>query len=198
MQNLDILNRVAEFHLTFQSPVLLFPQIPTEDRAKLRISLIEEEFNELKEAIEQKDLTGVIDALCDLQYVLSGTVLEFGLGDIFNDCLREVHRSNMSKLCTYYSDAVETVNHYAEKGISSQILPCGHRFLIQRTPDLKTLKSIRYSPASFVKTFELSNDYVWLGTDSYIAKDGSVKDAICIEGRYFALIDDLSAEQEKN
>ena len=76
MQNLDILNRVAEFHLVFQSPVLLYPQIPNEDRAKLRISLIEEEFGELKEAIEKKDLTGVIDALCDLQYVLSGTVLE--------------------------------------------------------------------------------------------------------------------------
>ena len=97
MEKLDSLNQVAEFHKTFNAPILDTPQIPSKERAALRVSLLQEELDELKKAIEDNDLVEVADALCDLQYVLSGAVLEFGLGEKFVELFNEVHRSNMSK-----------------------------------------------------------------------------------------------------
>ena len=72
MQKIDSLNQVAEFHRTFKAPILDKPKIPSTDRCKLRVSLIAEDLRELQEAIENKDLVEVADALCDIQYVLSG------------------------------------------------------------------------------------------------------------------------------
>ena len=69
------LNSVAEFHDTFNLPIELEPCIPSKERCELRINLIEEELKELKEAIQENDLVEVIDAFCDLQYVLSGAIL---------------------------------------------------------------------------------------------------------------------------
>ena len=83
MKKIDSLNQVAEFHRTFNAPILDTPQIPSEERARLRVKLLQEELDELKEAIANNDLVEVADALCDLQYVLSGAVLEFGLGEKF-------------------------------------------------------------------------------------------------------------------
>ncbi len=97
MQQPDSLNQVAEFHRTFHAPVLETPQIPSEARSQLRVSLLAEELDELREAIADGDIVAVADALCDLQYVLSGAVLEFGLGDKFKALFDEVQRSNMSK-----------------------------------------------------------------------------------------------------
>ena len=53
MKKIDSLNQVAEFHRTFNAPILDTPQIPL-DRAELRINLLQEELNELKEAIKNK------------------------------------------------------------------------------------------------------------------------------------------------
>ncbi|MBP7357533.1 MAG: nucleoside triphosphate pyrophosphohydrolase family protein, partial [Cloacibacterium sp.] len=83
MKKIDSLNQVAEFHRTFNAPILETPQIPSKERCELRVSLLQEELNELKQAIEDNDLVEIADALCDLQYVLSGAVLEFGLGEKF-------------------------------------------------------------------------------------------------------------------
>ena len=83
MDKIDSLNQVAKFHTTFKHPILSAPQIPSTTRCNLRVSLLQEELNELKEAILTNDLVEVADALCDIQYVLSGAVLEFGLGDKF-------------------------------------------------------------------------------------------------------------------
>ena len=108
----DSLNQVAEFHRTFHAPVLETPQIPSEARCQLRVSLLAEELDELREAIAEGDIVAVADALCDLQYVLSGAVLEFGLGDKFNALFNEVQRSNMSKACVTVAEAEATVAEY--------------------------------------------------------------------------------------
>jgi predicted HAD superfamily Cof-like phosphohydrolase len=148
MQKIDSLNQVAEFHRTFKAPVLETPKIPSADRCKLRVSLIAEELRELQEAIDNQDLVEVADALCDIQYVLSGAVLEFGLGDKFVDLFNEVQRSNMSKACSTYEEAEATVNHYAKKdGTEAEIVQDGDKFLVYRTADNKVLKSVKYSPA---------------------------------------------------
>ena len=80
MKKIDALNQVAEFHKTFNAPILETPQIPSEQRCQLRVDLLQEELDELSQALKDKDLVEVADALCDIQYVLSGAVLEFGLG----------------------------------------------------------------------------------------------------------------------
>lgn len=147
MQSPDSLNQVAAFHHTFKHPVVAEPGIPDEQRCKLRVSLLQEELNELAEAIQEKDIVGVADALCDLQYVLSGAVLEFGLGEKFKALFDEVQRSNMSKACKTEQEAKETVAHYEAKGVSCFYEKVEDLFLVYRTEDRKTLKNIYYSEA---------------------------------------------------
>lgn len=148
MDKIDPLNQVADFHTTFQHPILPTPQIPSEDRCKLRVSLIAEELDELKEAIANNDLVEVADALCDIQYVLSGAVLEFGLGEKFRELFEEVQRSNMSKACETEEEAKQTAEYYKnEKDTDAYYEERDGKWLVYRKGDNKTLKSINYSPA---------------------------------------------------
>lgn len=147
MEKLDSLNQVAEFHKTFHHPIEPNPVIPSEVRSKLRVSLIAEELKELEEAIDNKDIVEIADALCDIQYVLSGAVLEFGLGEKFKTLFDEVQRSNMSKACKTVEEAEATVQHYLKKGTESYFEKDGDFYLVFRKGDNKTLKSINYSPA---------------------------------------------------
>ena len=80
IKDLNSLNQVAEFHTTFKHPIVAIPAIPSKERAQLRIELLSEELKELQQAVNDNDLVEIADALCDLQYVLAGAVLEFGLG----------------------------------------------------------------------------------------------------------------------
>ncbi len=148
MKTLDSLNQVAEFHKTFKHPVLVEPTIPSKQRCALRVALIREELEELEAAIEDNDIVEIADALCDIQYVLSGAVLEFGLGEKFRELFDEVQRSNMSKSCSSEEEAQATIKHYKEnKGIDCYFKEIDGHFLVYRTDDNKTLKSINYSPA---------------------------------------------------
>ena len=155
MKDPNSLSQVAEFHSTFKHPIEKTPIIPSKQRCDLRISLIAEELKELQEAIDNNDLVEVADAFCDLQYVLSGAILEFGLGEKFGDLFNEVHRSNMSKACSTLQEAEETIQHYKEKaGVDAYYKEIDGRFLVYRTADDKTLKSVRYSPASIALMME--------------------------------------------
>ena len=94
------------------------------------------------------------DALCDIQYVLSGAVLEFGLGEKFVDLFNEVQRSNMSKACSSQAEAEATVKFYLEKdGTEAEIVQDGDKFLVYRIADNKVLKSVGYSPADLKGIF---------------------------------------------
>ena len=147
----NYLESVSEFHKTFGAPILETPQIPSKERCELRVSLLQEELNELKEAIEKGDVVEVADALADLQYVLSGAVLEFGLGDKFNTLFDEVQRSNMSKACNSHQEAIETLLHYKKKDGTEGIYKEEEgKWLVYRKEDNKVLKSVNYSPANLV------------------------------------------------
>jgi predicted HAD superfamily Cof-like phosphohydrolase len=149
MKQPDALNLVAEFHTTFKHPILSSPQVPDENRCKLRVALIAEELKELEVAILEKDIVEIADALCDIQYVLSGAILEFGLGEKFKSLFEEVQRSNMSKACKSEEEAIATVKHYKEKdGTECYYKEEAGKWLIYRKSDNKTLKSINYSPAN--------------------------------------------------
>jgi len=144
----EALTSVAAFHDTFNLPVLDQPVIPAKDRCDLRVNLIEEELRELKEAIEANDLVEVADALCDIQYVLSGAILEFGMGAKFKSLFDEVQRSNMSKTCKTMVEAEATQAHYKNtKNTDSHIVEKSGEYLVYRNEDKKVLKSVNYSPA---------------------------------------------------
>ena len=148
MKDPKALQDVSEFHKTFNLPILDKPVIPSKDRWTLRLSLIEEELQELRDAIENDDLVEVADAFCDIQYVLSGAILEFGLGQKFKELFEEVQRSNMSKACTSMEEAEATQKKYKdEQGVDSYVKQVGDDFLVYRESDSKVLKSVNYSPA---------------------------------------------------
>lgn len=155
MDKIDPLNQVADFHRTFQHPILPDPKIPGKERCELRVSLIAEELDELREAIKNNDLVEVADALCDIQYVLSGAVLEFGLGEKFKTLFEEVQRSNMSKACDNEGEAKATAEFYkTEKDTEAYYEVRDGKWLVYRKGDNKTLKSINYSPADLKSILE--------------------------------------------
>ncbi len=155
MKQPDALKLVADFHNTFKHPILPAPAIPPEDRCKLRVALIAEELKELEEAIRDRDIVEVADALCDIQYVLSGAILEFGLAEKFKELFEEVQRSNMSKACSSEEEAVKTVEHYRQKdGTECYYRREGDKWLVYRKSDNKTIKSVGYSPANLRRILE--------------------------------------------
>jgi len=72
------------------------PDWPDPETKHLRVDLIEEELQELKDAISDNDIVGVADALADILYVTYGAGAAFGIN--LDVCFQEVHGSNMSKL----------------------------------------------------------------------------------------------------
>jgi len=149
MKEPEALTGVTRFHKMFDLPVLSEPSIPSAERCKLRINLLQEELDELQQAILDNDLVEVADALCDIQYVLSGAILEFGLGQQFAELFGEVQRSNMSKVCESKDVAEATLKHYKEnKNTEGYIVERDGEFLVYRKSDNKVLKSVSYSPAN--------------------------------------------------
>ena len=148
MEDLKALSQVAEFHKTFKHPVLEQATIPSKERCQLRIDLLTEELKELQDAVNEGNMVEVADALCDLQYVLAGAVLEFGLGEQFKTLFDEVHRSNMSKACKTLEEANATIAHYkTNSNVDAYYKEIDSLYLVYRDGDHKTLKSINYSPA---------------------------------------------------
>lgn len=89
-------DHVRTFMETFGQDVKRSPELPNDETSKLRLELIGEELGELEEAIANKDLVEIADALTDILYVTYGAGHAFGLD--LDACFREVQRSNMSKL----------------------------------------------------------------------------------------------------
>jgi predicted HAD superfamily Cof-like phosphohydrolase len=95
----DQLNAVAAFHQAFNVGVSQNPTTNvTNDIALLRHRLMAEENNEYLEAVENKDIVEVADALGDMLYILCGTILTHGIQHIIEDVFAEIQESNMSKL----------------------------------------------------------------------------------------------------
>ena len=89
-------SKVGTFMKTFGQDVKTKPSFSTDKINKLRIDLIKEELDELSEAMNNKDLLEVADALTDILYVTYGAGHAFGID--LDKCFDEVQNSNMSKL----------------------------------------------------------------------------------------------------
>lgn len=87
---------VEEFHRTFGIFIRTAPAVPDEATRQLRERLIQEEFDELKDALAQGDTVAVAKELADLLYVVYGTAVSCGID--LEPVFKEVHRSNLSKV----------------------------------------------------------------------------------------------------
>jgi predicted HAD superfamily Cof-like phosphohydrolase len=90
---------VEAFHRMFEIVVQQTPALVDDQTRALRIRLIHEEFEELKEAMAKNDLVGIAKEMADLLYVVYGTAVSYGID--MDAVFREVHRSNMSKVGGY-------------------------------------------------------------------------------------------------
>ncbi len=87
---------VTEFFRTFDIAIGSSPSIPDTATCALRVTLMQEEFDELREALSQQDVEAVAKELADLLYVVYGTAVSCGID--MAPVFQEVHRSNMSKV----------------------------------------------------------------------------------------------------
>ena len=122
------------------------PTINPKD-AQFVIDFIQEELDELKVAVKEKNIVEIFDALLDITYVgLGNGALVFGLKDKMLDGYAEVQASNMSKICQTLEEAEETVKLRSEQ----QGEPCHHlsdgkgKYVVYRSSDNKVMKSINY------------------------------------------------------
>ena len=87
---------VKKFMETFGQEIKEKARFPNDKITSLRYELIKEELDELKEAIDKRDIKEVADALTDILYVTYGAGHAFGIN--LDKCFEEVQNSNMSKL----------------------------------------------------------------------------------------------------
>ena len=172
------LKNVEEFHKTFNAPVSKSQGFPSKERELLRLSLILEELCELAESggelialefsnmlnkasnkIQQRiideqistepNIVGALDALGDIDYVLNGTVLEFGLQEVFDIACKEIHRSNMTKACSTIDEAERTIDYRkTEHNEACYYLENNGKYIVYRKGDHKIMKSIDYESAN--------------------------------------------------
>ena len=117
---------VGDFMEAFGQEVLYQPKMPDTKLAALRLDLIEEEVQELRDGLGKKSMLEIADALTDILYVVYGAGHSFGID--LDECFNEVHRSNMTKLGAdgrpmYREDGkVMKGPHYSEPDLTQFIL----------------------------------------------------------------------------
>tara|TARA_B100000963_G_scaffold303105_1_gene276237 strand:- start:21 stop:620 length:600 start_codon:yes stop_codon:yes gene_type:complete len=132
------------------------PTINKKD-AEFVINFIQEELDELREAVKQENIQEVLDAILDITYVgLGNGAMVFGLKDKIWEAYQEVQASNLSKICTTLEEAEETVKVRSEQ----QSEPChyeavGSNYVVYRTSDKKVMKSINYFKPDLSKFFNV-------------------------------------------
>ena len=93
------LSAVSAFHIAFGLGVNNTPTTEIDEATmNLRFSLMDEENKEYLDAMKNKDLIEVADALGDMLYILCGTIITHGMQDVIDKVFEEIQRSNMSKL----------------------------------------------------------------------------------------------------
>ena len=147
MKKVPFISEVETFNETFGKSYQnrSTPTINEAD-ADFVVNFIQEELDELKEAVAENDIIGIFDAILDITYVgLGNGAMVFGLKDKIEAGYAEVQASNMSKSCETLEEAEETVRVRSEQ----QGEPChyeavGDRYVVFRTRDNKVMKSINY------------------------------------------------------
>ena len=137
------------------------PTIPEKMERDFIYNFIQEELDEYKEAAEEGNIVEVLDAFCDIMYVLSAGIMAFGLKDKFLAAYNEVQASNLSKSCATEEEADATAKFRA----AASQKPChfekrGDKYVVYRSEDRKVQKSLSYFPPNLRQFFtedELKN-----------------------------------------
>jgi len=140
----------------FQS---IFDEIGTEPNTKdweLRIKLLQEELNELKDAFEKGDMIEVADAYGDILFLTIGGVLKHKI-PFFEEIFNEICDSNLSKADSCLEDANKSIEQYSQKGIKTHFEQKDSKYLIKRSEDNKVLKSHKYKAVELKKYFDYYN-----------------------------------------
>lgn len=126
------------------------------DDADFVINFIQEELDELKEAVENEDIVEILDALLDITYVgLGNGAMVFGLKDKMWDGYQEVQASNLSKICNTIEEAEETVRVRSEQqGEPCHFEEINGKYVVYRTRDNKVMKSINYFRPDLTQFFK--------------------------------------------
>lgn len=154
--------KVLEFNKAFGVKTNTTPQFDifknNDKLVQYRLSLIEEEFNELKEAVKTHDFTECLDGLGDSLYVIYGFFSALGVNG--DDIFDIIHKSNMSKICDTENDAIETIKRYKEEIPQRYDSPayrksdCGKYFVVYNESTMKILKSYKYQKVNFTSLLE--------------------------------------------
>lgn len=150
----DKIKQVTEFHKASGAYIGTIPEFPEDKRIDLRVRLLMEEVKEFKVACEQGNFVEAFDALCDIRYVLDGTIIEFGLQKAFDAGFSEVHASNMSKFDSSTLDAQKSTEKYINEGVDAYYKLVGGKHVIRRIADDKILKSIKFKKPNLKKVLE--------------------------------------------
>ncbi len=114
---LDIVAMIKDWSNVFGAPIKETEGFPEVDRMRLAMDLIDEEFMETVQAIDQKNFAEVKDGLGDLLWVVVRAMMEFGVDP--ETTIREIYRSNMSKADYTEKDALKTRDKYKKQGIDT-------------------------------------------------------------------------------
>lgn len=125
------LEEVFLFNKIGKQEVGLEPRFPTDEAFNLQRSLIQEELRELTEAYADRNMTEVLDALVDIQYVFFGMVHRFGLQEEFIKAFSLVAKNNLTK-----------------------VLDKDNKVIVQFREDGKILKPEGYKKVDLVTGFE--------------------------------------------
>ena len=149
-------DEVELFNSTFGKPNNYTPIIPNDKKlTDFVVNFIKEETDELAEAIENKDIVEVLDAICDLLYVAVGNAtMVFGLKDKLEAAYAEVQASNMSKSCTTPEEAQATVEARSKEHGECFYRQVGDRWVVYRASDYKVMKSINYFKPNLEQFFK--------------------------------------------
>ena len=146
IKSVPFVDEVEMFNATFGKPNNYEPIVPNDKKlTDFVVNFIKEETDELAEAIENKDIVEVLDAICDLLYVAVGNAtMVFGLKNKIIPAYAEVQASNMSKSCATVEEAEETIRVRSEQHGECYFRKVGNRYVVYRKADDKVMKSINY------------------------------------------------------
>lgn len=174
-----------DFMKNFGQKVFDKPQMNIFDSAPkvvdLRLKLIEEEVQELEDAMKEKDMVETVDALGDILYVVYGAGGAFGLDlDVAFDL---IHKSNMTKLCKTEEEAKETVEWYKKNYTPGgkypydtpayRLSPDGKYYVPFNESTGKILKSVNYSPVKFDSMLPLEGSVAPADLDTSVMSEVS-------------------------
>lgn len=139
------ISEVEHFNQLFGKLNNYTPMIPEKMERDFIYNFIQEELDEYKAAAEEGDIVEVLDAFCDIMYVLSAGIMAYGLKDKFLAAYAEVQASNLSKSCSTEEEADATAKFRA----AASGKPChyekrGNKYVVYRSEDRKVQKSLSY------------------------------------------------------